>query len=107
MDLQLPTPKWDICPEPRGPWTFFVLIPWLLIVAFWIAVIGGGGYLLVRLVRAYERRSAAPGEFARLDERIRALEESHESMEAEMMRLADAERFTTQLLSEGRSDAPE
>ena len=84
---------------------YFVL--WLLGLAFWTAVIGGGGYLLVRFVRAYERRSVAPADTAMLEERVRLLEEANLRLEGEIAQLAEAQQFTTRLLSErspGTSD---
>lgn len=76
-------------------------------LAFWILVIGGGGYLLVRFLQAYEGRSIGPGEARSLEERIRLLEEANLRLESEMARITEAQHFTTQLLSErsqGSSD---
>ena len=78
---------------------FFVLF-WVL---FWIAVIGGGFYLAVRFLRAFESRGtlATPrSDPLALAERVRRLEETLESMSAEMERMAEGQQFTHRLLAE-------
>ena len=76
----------------------FVLF-WAL---FWIGVIGGGFYLAVRFLRAFETRGALPSRSdpMALAERVRRLEDAIESMGAEMERLAEGQQFTHRLLSE-------
>lgn len=76
-------------------------------LAFWILVIGGGGYLLVRFLRAYERRSIAPSDTSSFEERIRLLEEANLRLESEIAQIAEAQQFTTELLSERSSASPE
>ena len=41
-----------------------MFFPVVLMLFFWVAVFGGGGYLLFRFLRAYEGRSGSPGGFA-------------------------------------------
>lgn len=76
-----------------------MLVPWLLIALFWGGILGGGGYLLVRFLRAYERRSLPPAQIGALEERVRTLEEANSRLEGEITQLAEAQRFTTELLS--------
>lgn len=75
-------------------------IIWLLTLAFWLTVIAGGGYLVVRFLRAYERRGALPAELTALEERVRLLEESVGRLEAGFTELTEAQQFTTKLLSD-------
>lgn len=76
----------------------FVLF-WAL---FWIGVIGGGFYLAVRFLRAFETRGALSprSDPMALAERVRRLEDALESMGAEMERLAEGQQFTHRLLAE-------
>ena len=83
----------------------FLLI--LLYAVFWIAVIGGGFYLAVRALRAFEGRGsvASRADPLALAERVRRLEETIESMGVEMERLTEGQQFTQQLLTERRTPA--
>jgi hypothetical protein len=79
--------------------TFSTLVA-LLGMLLWFVIPLGGGYLLLRFVRAFERRSATPTGLAALEERIRLLEDANTRMEAELVQVTDAQRFTTELLAE-------
>ena len=81
-----------------------MLLPMLLGVLFWVAILGGGGYLLLRVVRALEARSGG-GASGALADRVRALEDALLRMEGQVEELAEAQRFTTRLLTE-RAGAP-
>ena len=81
-----------------------MLLPMLLGVLFWVAILGGGGYLLLRVVRALEARSGG-GASGALAERVRTLEDALLRMEGQVEELAEAQRFTTRLLTE-RAGAP-
>ena len=72
-----------------------------------MAVPVGGVYLLLRLVRAFERRNSAPKELTALEERIHLLEEANTRMEAELVQITDAQRFTTELLAERSAGSSE
>lgn len=72
----------------------------LLGMLLWFVIPLGGGYLLLRFVRAFERRSVAPTGLAALEERIRLLEEANTRLDAELVQITDAQRFTTELLAE-------
>jgi hypothetical protein len=86
---------------------FFMLVPLLLWALFWLGVVGGGGYLLLRAVRALEARSGG-GASGALADRVRVLEDALQRMEGQMEELAEAQRFTTRLLSERTGgDAPD
>jgi hypothetical protein len=80
----------------------------LLTLLFWVFALGGGGYLVIRFIRAYERRNSGVmegKELVELRERLMRLEDSLESMSNQMQRLSDAQQFTTRLL-EGRTETP-
>lgn len=81
----------------------------LLTALFWIAVIGGGFYVAVRALRAFEQRGALPPprtDAQRLDARVARLEEALEQMSAEMERLAEGQQFTHRLLAERHEHRP-
>lgn len=77
-----------------------MIINVLLTALIYLALLGGPAYLLVRFVRAYERRSAAPAELTTLAERVRLLEESNSRLESELAQVTESQRFTTKLLEE-------
>jgi len=62
--------------------------------------IAGAFYLGVRLVRAFERRSAARHEIAALEERMLRLEESAAETNERLERLSEGQEFTSRLLSD-------
>jgi hypothetical protein len=72
----------------------------LLSLAFWVAVIGGGFMLAFRIVRALENRGTDRQDVERLREKVGQLEESLEGMSGQLERLAEAQQFTTRLLTE-------
>jgi len=83
----------------------FMLFPMLLGVLFWLAILGGGGYLLLRAVRALEQRSGG-GASGALADRVRTLEDALLRMERQVDELTEAQRFTTRLLSDRTGGAP-
>lgn len=78
----------------------FLILP----MVFWMVILVGGFTLAARLVRAYEQRSAGGGQSDALHERVVRLEETIESMNVQLNRLAEAQQFTTRLLEGKRSD---
>ncbi|MGH7500359.1 MAG: hypothetical protein ACREL7_01245 [Longimicrobiales bacterium] len=72
----------------------------LLSLVFWVVVIGGGIALAVRFLRAYEKRGNDRGEIADLREKLTRLEESIEGVTSQVQRVAEAQQFTTRLLTE-------
>jgi hypothetical protein len=72
----------------------------LATAAFWITLLGGGGYMLLRFVRAYELNAKPASELVALEERIRLLEEAHTRHESEIAAMSEAQQFTTQLLTD-------
>ena len=77
-----------------------MLVAWLLAGVFWTTLLGGGGYILLRFIRAYERKSTAAADLAGLEERVRSLEEANTRLESEIAVIGEAQQFTTQLLTE-------
>jgi hypothetical protein len=86
---------------PEVPMPFLILP-----MVFWMVILVGGFQLASRLVRAYEQRSAGGSNTGALQERVARLEESLESMNVQLNRLAEAQQFTTRLL-EGRPGGAE
>ena len=62
--------------------------------------------LAVRFVRTNEQRVGAPRGTAALEERIARLEQLIEQMSVDLERVAEGQRFTTQVLA-GRGEPPE
>jgi hypothetical protein len=85
--------------EPTMPISF-LLFPLL----FWGAVLGGGFYLAVRLIRALENRSTGGPEIDDLRKRMSLMEDSFEAMNKRVERIGESQDFTTRLLTE-RSDS--
>lgn len=77
----------------------------LLSLVFWIAVIGGGFALALRLIRALERRAGDPRELAELRDRLARLEDTIEGVNHQIERVTEAQEFTSRLLTE-RSETP-
>ena len=71
----------------------------ILSVLPWLAVIGGGGYLALRFIRAFERRGATQEELNALRSKVAELEGQLESMQEHVDRLSEGQDFTTRLLS--------
>lgn len=80
----------------------FLILP----MVFWVVLLVGGFTLAGRMVRAYEHRNVGGGQADALQERVARLEETIESMNVQLSRLAEAQQFTTRLL-EGRRTDPE
>jgi hypothetical protein len=84
---------------------FEALIP-LFFVAFWVAILGGGFYIALRLVRSHERRTQGASDVRQLEDKIHDLEETLDSTQRELARLTESSEFTIRLLTE-RSSPPE
>jgi hypothetical protein len=81
---------------------FFFLLPML----FWVAVLGGGFYLAIRLVRALEgRNQGAPG-IDDVHKRMAQIEDTLESMNKRVDRISESQEFTTRLLTERSESGP-
>lgn len=79
--------------------------PVLIVLLFPILVVSFIGYLGLRLVRAFERKSGGTREIAELSARVEQLESALEQQGAELRRLSDGQAFAEQLLA-GRSHDP-
>lgn len=80
----------------------FMLLPLL----FWVAILGGGFYLAVRFLRAFENRNAGGGEIDDLRKRMAQIEDAMESMNRQVERIGESQEFTTRLLTERTGDTP-
>ena len=76
---------------------FLVILIWPL---FLVAVLGGGGYLALRAIRAFERRGTSAPEFLALSERVEILEQQLETQTADLRRLAEGQQFTERLIAD-------
>jgi cell division protein FtsB len=79
------------------------MFPFLLVLIwplFLLGVLGGGGYLALRAIRAFERRGQAAPELAALRDRVEVLEQQLESQSEELRRLSDGQQFTERLLAD-------
>jgi len=76
--------------------TFIYLMP----IVFWLGILGPGFYLAFRFLRAFEARSGNSSELEELRGRLARIEESMESMGADVQRIGEAQEFTTRLLGE-------
>lgn len=79
--------------------TDIMVPPYFLTEALSYLTLGGTGYLVWRFVRAYERRSVAAGRLRALAHRVRTLEAAVSGVEGEVRQVAEAQRFTTALLT--------
>lgn len=61
-------------------------------------LLGTAAYFARRWLRAVERRNEAAAELAECRARIAELEESHESLQRDVMRLQAGHEFTSQIL---------
>ena len=77
-------------------------MPLLFVVypLFWALVIAGGGYLLLRAVRAMEGRGRDQDRLRTLEDRVILLEETLAAATHAIDRLEDEQRFTTRLLAD-------
>jgi hypothetical protein len=78
-------------------------ILWLL---FLCSMVVGGGYVVVRFLRAYERRIGSGAEPASLAERVTLLERTVERMERELEQVGEGQRFMNQLLAGRTASLP-
>ena len=67
-------------------------------VLYYLGLIGGAVYLVLRGIRAFERRGSAPEEVAVLSDQLSELRELHWTMRATVDRLREEKDFTDQLL---------
>lgn len=77
-----------------------MFIAWLMYAVFWTVLLGGGGYLILRFIRAYERKAVQSTEMAKLEERVQLLEEANSRLESEIAAIDEAHQFTMRLLTE-------
>jgi len=85
---------------------FFVFLLPILWMLFLAALLGGGAYLVLRFVRAYERRVGGGAGGDTLAERVALLERTMERMEREVEQVAEGQRFMNQLLSARQTAQP-
>ena len=84
--------------------TLFAFVPFLLAILVWLGIAIGGGYVVLRFLRAYESRGAEPQRLVALTNRVHALEQTLEQLETSVGEIAEAQRFTTRLLTERAGD---
>ena len=65
-----------------------------------LAILGPGFYMAFRFLRAFEARGGNRDEIENLRGRLARLEETLESMGANVERIGEAQEFTTKLLSD-------
>lgn len=77
-----------------------MMVAFLLTLIPWAAILWGGGYLALRFVRAFERRSLSQEEIVSLKSKVSELEAGLEKAQEDIARLGDGQAFTTSLLAE-------
>ena len=81
----------------------------LLVILIWplflVAAVGGGGYLALRAIRAFERRGTSAPEFLALSARVEVLEQQLDTQAAELRRVAEGQQFTERLIA-NRGNTP-
>ena len=75
------------------------VLPYLLSEATPYAVFVGAGYLALRFVRAYERRSISPDRFDAVTDRVCILEDAIDQLENRVDRSDELHQFTTRVLA--------
>ena len=70
----------------------------LFFAFFWLVVLGGGFYLAVRLVRAFENKAPQVQDDLGIGKRVQLLEEMTERQSAEIEQLTENQRFLESLL---------
>ncbi|MEP6835546.1 MAG: hypothetical protein ABJB74_19320 [Gemmatimonas sp.] len=89
-----------------GPSTLFMMLP---IVLFYLGMLTTPVVvivLIVRFLRAYERRTKVLGEERGGHARVEVLESNIEQLRAELARVQDGQQFTNQLLAEQPGRTP-
>lgn len=81
------------------------MLPVVMVLLFPILGALFVGYLALRLVRAFERRSTSVGEMAELLTRVEQLENALEQQGSELRQVADRQSFAEQLQAGRRPDA--
>ena len=81
------------------------MLPFVMVLLFPILGALFVGYLALRLVRAFERRSTGVGEMAELLTRVEQLENALEQQGSELRQVADRQSFAEQLQAGRRPDA--
>lgn len=74
---------------------------------FPILVLGFGGYLALRAVRALEQRGQRTSDVLKLSARVDYLESQVEAQASELTRIAEGQRFAEQLLAGRDPDSPQ
>ena len=82
--------------------TFYFILSFLP----WLAILGGGFYLALRLVRALEGRSQRAPELDDVRKRMAQIEDTLESMNKRVDRIGESQEFTTRLLTERSESGP-
>ena len=72
----------------------------MIAAVFWTVLLGGGGYLILRFIRANEGEAVQNTEMAKLEARVQLLEEANSRLESEMAAIEEAHQFTMRLLTE-------
>ena len=83
-----------------------MLLVQIIVLLVPLLVIGGGVYLVVRYVRAVERRGADLGDGPALRERLQRLEEEFGRATEQIARLEEGQQFMQRLLIERSSGTP-
>ena len=78
------------------------LFPYFVTELISYGLAGGAGYLGLRAVRAYERRTGSTVQVPVLAERVRSLEDALARAEIRLDETVEAQHFTTKLLQSRR-----
>ena len=84
------------------PFTFFILP-----VLFWAAILGGGFYLAIRFLRAFENRNSGGPELEEMRRRMAQLEDAFDAMTKRVEGIGESQEFTTRLLTERSGSGPD
>jgi hypothetical protein len=78
----------------------------ILSILFWVALAGGGFYVAMRFVRAFEHRSLEREELRAVREELGRLQDAMDETNREVERLTEAQRFTMKLLTDRSGPRP-
>lgn len=84
------------------PPSFFILP-----ILFWAVILGGGFYLAIRFLRAFENRNSGGPELEDMHRRMSQLEDAFDAMNKKVERIGESQEFTTRLLTERSGPEPE
>lgn len=88
-----------------GPSDGFMLLNLLVGFIFIALIIGFPVYVIVRFLRAYERRTRVRDVDHGQEQQLEAMRETIERLEQEVQRLSEAQQFTTNLLTQNATGA--